>query len=211
MVTEDRAKRSVVLFLVSGVVVFLFGVNCTLGALLSEQIHIDQTNTNFAQDTEWAQTYTEEARNYNEQTAAAQQVTANARSSQFAASVTAYAATSSFNSTQWWQTELAPKPPVITGINFPKEIPGNKSTIIGLLYFTDPDGDISHVVYNVVSATNFGGGTDANPKLDSGTWTNGAIKIYLWCEGQQVVTLEATIFDHKGNKSNTMSFTFTCK
>ncbi|MFN2145573.1 MAG: hypothetical protein ACK2T7_09480, partial [Anaerolineales bacterium] len=105
----------------------------------------------------------------------------------------------------------APKPPVITGISFPKEIPGNKSTMIGLLYFKDTDGDISHVIYRVVSAIEFGGGTDTAPKLDSGTWTDGALKIYLWCEGAQDVTLEATIVDLAGNKSNPMTFSFTCK
>ena len=109
------------------------------------------------------------------------------------------------------ETAQAPKPPKITGINFPKEIPGNKSTMIGLLYFTDTDGDVQYITYDVVSATNFGGGTDNAPRLDSGTWTNGAIKIYLWCEGQQVVTLRATMHDYEGNRSNSMDFSFTCK
>jgi len=109
------------------------------------------------------------------------------------------------------ETAQAPKPPVITGINFPKEIPGNKSTMIGLLYFTDPDGDIQYVTYDVVSATHFGGGTDNAPKLDSGNWNSGAIKIYLWCDGQQNVTLRATLYDFAGNRSNSMNFSFTCK
>jgi hypothetical protein len=109
------------------------------------------------------------------------------------------------------QTDEAPKPPVITGISFPSEIPGNKSVIIGLLNFTDPDGDIQYITYDVVSATNFSGGVDNDPKLNSGNWNNGAIKVYIWCDGQQDVTLEATIHDFAGNKSNPWRFSFTCK
>ena len=110
-------------------------------------------------------------------------------------------------------TEIAeaPKIPLITGISFPSTIPGNKSTIIGLLYFTDPDGDIQYVIYDVVQATQFGSGIDNAPKLDSGNWTNGTLKIYLWCEGEQFVTLRATLYDYAGNRSNSVNFSFECK
>ena len=100
---------------------------------------------------------------------------------------------------------------MITGISFPKEIPGNKSTIIGLLYSTDLDGDIRYVTPDVISAEHFGSGVDNSPNLDSGTWDNGAIKIYLCCEGEQGVTLRATIYDYAGNRSNSMDFSFTCR
>lgn len=207
MGNSRKARTSWLVFLPLSIVLLLMAVNCTLGAVLTNQIHQDETNTSFALDTSWSFTYTQEAQNYNYLTATAWQNTLNAQratqQSQFK--------TEDVQRTSIAQTEMAPKPPVITGVNFPAEIPGNKSTMIGLLYFTDPDGDISHITYEVVSATNFGGGVDEEPKLDSGDWTNGAIKIYLWCEGQQTVTLLATIYDFAGNKSNSMSFTFVCK
>jgi hypothetical protein len=178
-----------------------------IGELFMMQYNADRTSTSFARDTEWVMTYTEEARTYNDITATAEQATEDAqRATQQVEWLTFDAQMSGLT-----QTALAPKPPKITGINFPKEIPGNKSTIIGLLYFEDTDGDIQYITYDVVSATEFGGGTDNAPKLDSGTWEKGAIKIYLWCEGQQNVTLRATIFDYAGNRSNSMNFSFICK
>ena len=171
------------------------------------QYNADRTSTSFARDTSWVKTYTEEARLYNFKTATCEQATDDAqRKTQQVEWKTFDAQMKGLT-----QTAQAPKPPVITGINFPKEIPGNKSIIIGLLYFKDTDGDIDHVTYDVVSANQFGAGTDNAPKLDSGDWTNGALKIYLWCEGQQNVTLRATIYDYAGNRSNSMDFSFACK
>jgi len=204
---ERNAKNRWMVFVLLGVIFFLVGANCTLGRMLTDQVHQDSTSTSYALDTSWSRTYTEEAASYNYMTATSFQQTQDAEMATYKAQIS----TEEAQHTSIAQTELAPKPPVITGINFPAEIPGNKSTIIGLLYFTDADGDISHIVYDVISAANFGGGTDDAPKLDSGDWTNGAIKIYLWCEGQQTVTLQATIYDSAGNRSNSMSFTFTCK
>jgi hypothetical protein len=208
---EKSARKSLFLFLAFGIGLFIFGLNCTLEKIVMEQWHTDETNTMAAEDTHWAQTYTEYARHYNDQTATVVHATENARLTNVAGTDQALTATWSAQHTSFWQTEAAPKPPVITGVNFPKEIPGNKSTIIGLLYFKDPDGDVSHVDYRVITAENFVGGRDERPNLDSGTWKDGALKIYLWCEGEQYVTLEATIVDFQFNKSNPMTFSFTCK
>jgi hypothetical protein len=208
---KSEVRKAWLVFMAIGIVLLLVAVNCTLGQILLDQIHTDETNTMAAEDTSWAQTYTEFAVHYNDQTATVVHATENARLTSIAGTDQALTATWAAQRTSFWLTEEAPKPPVITGINFPKEIPGNKSTMIGLLYFKDEDGDISHVVYTVVAATNFGGGTDDSPNLDSGTWRDGAIKIYLWCEGQQTVTLQAVIHDFEGNQSNPMNFTFICK
>ncbi len=187
--------------------IFILSTNCMLGELFMMQYNQDRTATSFARDTQWIMTYTEEARRYNEKTATAEQATYDARrATQQVEWLTFDAQMKGLT-----QTAQAPKIPVITGINFPSTIPGNKSTIIGLLYFTDPDGDIRYITYDVIRATDFGGGTDDSPNLDSGTWENGAIKIYLWCGGEQDVTLRATIFDWAGNRSNSMDFSFTCK
>jgi hypothetical protein len=204
---EKSARRSVVLFIVFGFSILIFGTNCTLGRMISDQYNIDRTNTSFALDTIWAQTYTEEARAYNGQTATSIQATDNSMRETNQAEYKTFDA----KMAGLTQTELAPKPPRITKIDFPGEIPGNRSTIIGLLYFKDDDGDISHVVYRVITATEFSGGTDTKPQLNSGTWTDGSLKIYVFCEGEQYVTLEATIVDYAGNKSNPLTFSFTCK
>jgi len=186
---------------------FIITLNCMVGDLFMMQYNQDQTATSFARDTQWIMTYTEEARLYNFKTATSEQQTQDAkRATQQVEWLTFDAQMSNLT-----ETAQAPKIPVITGISFPKEIPGNKSTIIGLLYFTDPDGDMQYITYDVISAVNFGSGVDNAPRLDSGDWTNGALKIYIWCEGEQNVTLRATIVDYAGNRSNSMEFSFTCK
>ena len=171
------------------------------------QLNDDRTATSFAIDTQWRMTYTAEAKLYNYKTATAWQGTENAKIATHQADMLTYDASLKALT----ETAQAPKPPTITAINFPAEIPGNKSTIIGLLYFTDADGDVQYVTYDVVSAVNFGGGTDNALKLDSGNWNNGALKVYLWCDGQQQVTLRATLYDYAGNRSNSMDFSFACK
>jgi hypothetical protein len=207
MISQPERNKSRLFLLILVIMVFFLAANCMLGELFMMQYNQDRTATSFAVDTVWAMTYTEEARLYNYKTATAWQATEDAKRATAKADFLTFDA----QMRNLTETAQAPKPPTITGINFPKEIPGNKSTIIGLLYFTDEDGDIRYVTYDVISAEHFGGGTDDSPNLDSGTWENGAIKIYLWCEGQQVVTLQATLYDWAGNRSNSMSFTFTCK
>ncbi|MFC2054738.1 hypothetical protein ACFLV7_10685 [Chloroflexota bacterium] len=101
--------------------------------------------------------------------------------------------------------------PVITSIKFPSEIPGNKSTMMGSLYFEDKDGDIKSAAFDVVSAVKFRGGYMDILRWDTGNSYKGSFAFSLWCDGEQDVTLRATITDNKGNKSNPMDFSFTCK
>jgi hypothetical protein len=161
---------------------------------------MSQTATSEAERTQWAMTYAEEDRVNDDMTATARSATQAAEALTQAAQSRALTATAA-----------APNAPVITSIDFPAEIPSDKSIATGLLYFTDPNGDVGYVTYEVVSATNFNGATDNAPKLDSGDWSNGAINIYLYCEMPQAVTLRATLFDNAGNYSNVMEFSFTCK
>ena len=178
-----------------------------IGELISMEVADIRTATSYALATEWRLTYTAEAKLYNYKTATAWQAAENIKIATHKAEMIAY----DTQLASLTQTAQAPKPPVITGISFPSEIPGNKSTMIGLLYFTDPDGDIQYITYDVIRATKFGGGADNAPKLNSGNWNNGAIKVYIWCDGQQDVTLQATIYDFAGNASNPWRFSFTCK
>ncbi len=202
---ERFMSRSFLLVLLAAF--FLFTMNCIIGDLFMMQYNQDRTATSFARDTQWIMTYTEEARRYNDKTATAEQATDDAqRATQQVEWLTFDAQMRGLS-----QTAEAPKVPMITGISFPSEIPGNKSTIIGLLYFTDPDGDVQYITYDVVSAVTFSNGVDNAPRLDSGDWTNGALKIYIWCEGEQNVTLRATLYDYAGNRSNSMDFSFACK
>ncbi len=207
MTVQSKSKRAWFWGAIFLAGIFLLSTNCMLGELFMMQYNQDRTATSFAVDTVWAMTYTEEARLYNDKTATAEQAT--------------YDAQRAIQQIEWLtfdakirgltETALAPKPPIITGISFPGNIPGNKSTMIGLLYFTDADGDIKYLTYDVIHATNFSGGVDNEPRLDSGDWTSGAIKIYIWCDGEQDVTLRATIYDWAGNRSNSMDFSFRCE
>lgn len=207
MTSQPERTVSKLFLLIVFIMFSLLALNCIIGELFMMQYNQDRTATSFAIDTIWVMTYTEEARLYNDKTATAEQLKDDIeRATQQVEWLTFDAQMKGLT-----ETAQAPKIPVITGISFPKEIPGNKSTMIGLLYFTDPDGDMRYITYDVISAENFGGGTDDAPKLDSGTWENGALKIYIWCEGQQNVTLRATIYDWAGNRSNSMDFSFTCR
>jgi hypothetical protein len=101
--------------------------------------------------------------------------------------------------------------PRITGIDFPARIPGNKSQIIGEVDFEDYDGDVNRLTITVVKAENFEGADyDPRPHLDHGNYTNGAYKIYIWCEGVQDVTLRVTLYDRAGNRSSSQDFSFSC-
>jgi hypothetical protein len=105
-----------------------------------------------------------------------------------------------------------PSPPVIVTIEFLSTIIGDGETNYGNLYFHDQNGDVNRLTLDVVSATNFGG-ADYDPRdyLIAGDSFSGVYQLYIWCEGQQDVTLRATLFDEAGLKSNSVNFSFTCE
>ena len=113
------------------------------------------------------------------------------------------------------QTEGAKsKPPVINSIDFPALIPKTGEIQRGILYFSDPDGDVVSQNVEVVSYTGSGftGRTrDIKDRLVSGTWYNGAIWIGFLCNENQDVTVRMTLIDSKGNVSNPKNVTFSCR
>jgi len=113
------------------------------------------------------------------------------------------------------QTEEAiPKPPVINDIDFPTLIPKNGEIQRGILYFSDPNGDVVSQNVEVVSYTGSGftGRTrDITKRLVSGTWHNGAIWIGFLCRENQNVTVRMTLIDSKGNVSKPYNLSFYCR
>ena len=105
-----------------------------------------------------------------------------------------------------------PSPPVIVTIEFLSTIIGDGETNYGNLYFHDQNGDVNRLTLDVVSATNFGN-ADYDPSyyLIDGDRYSGVYQLYIWCEGQQDVTLRATLYDEAGLKSNSVNFSFTCE
>lgn len=102
-------------------------------------------------------------------------------------------------------------PPYIHSVSFPSTIKGDGETEYGSLEFYDADGDVNRLTLVVIKADNFGGADyDPRPYLIYGNQYNGAYQLYIWCEGIQRVTLRATLYDLKGNTSNSVDFTFEC-
>ena len=103
-------------------------------------------------------------------------------------------------------------PPAILRVYLPPVIPGDRSTVNGELEFSDPDGDVNRLTIEVVQAVNFGG-SDYDPRqyLMYGDRYNGVYQLYIWCEGQQTVTLRYTLYDGRGNRSNSMDASFECR
>lgn len=105
-----------------------------------------------------------------------------------------------------------PSPPVIVTIEFLSTILGDGQTNYGNLYFHDQNGDVNRLTLDVVSATNFGGADyDPSDYLIAGDPYSGVFQLYICCEGQQDVTLQATLYDMAGLKSNSVDFSFTCE
>ncbi|MFC2055757.1 hypothetical protein ACFLV7_15895 [Chloroflexota bacterium] len=110
--------------------------------------------------------------------------------------------------------EAIPKPPVINDIDFPSLIPKTGEFMRGKLYFSDPDGDVTHQNVEVLSYTGSGftGRTRIiTDRLVSGTWYNGAIWIGFLCRENQDVTVRMTLIDWKGNVSNPKTLSFSCR
>ena len=112
------------------------------------------------------------------------------------------------------QTANAKSPPVINDIDFISLLKANGESHRGVLYFSDPDGDVVSQKVEVVSATGpgFDGDTiNVKNKLVSGTWFNGAIWFGFHCYEKQDVFLRITLIDSRGNVSNPKNLSFSCR
>jgi hypothetical protein len=105
------------------------------------------------------------------------------------------------------QVELPPKRPVITSIEFPKEIPADGSRITGKVHFKDPDGNINLISFEVIAAKEFKP-FSFNPYVQG--LTEGSIGFFISCYTVQEVTLEVMLSDEGGNRSPPEEFTFSC-
>ena len=105
-----------------------------------------------------------------------------------------------------------PGPPTILSIDFPSEIPADRTSVNGTVRFQDPDGDVSWVSFDVVGATDFTPFA-YNPveSLVEGDARDGTFKFHTWCGIAQDVTLRVTLVDAAGNRSGPVDFSFSCK
>jgi len=103
-------------------------------------------------------------------------------------------------------------PPVINSISFPDSIPGNHTNIDGEMSFSDAGGDVNRATMTVVHSSGDFAGTDWDPSpyLLSGSAYAGSYYFYVWCEGQQSVTLKLTLYDAAGVASAGKDFSFSC-
>ena len=106
------------------------------------------------------------------------------------------------------------KPPVINGFDFISLIKANGEPHRGVLYFSDPDGDVSILNIEVVSHTGpvfTGLNKNIRDRLVSGNWYDGAIWFGFHCYEHQDVTVRMTLIDSKGNESNRVNLSFSCR
>ncbi|NQT93466.1 MAG: hypothetical protein HQ559_11960 [Lentisphaerae bacterium] len=96
--------------------------------------------------------------------------------------------------------------PRVTGIKFPSAIRGDGKNTKGYVSFSDPNGDIASVRFDVVNAIDF---TPFSFEPTVNGETNGAFSFRIWSRGKQTVTLKVTLCDRQGNKSKPYYFSFS--
>jgi hypothetical protein len=103
-------------------------------------------------------------------------------------------------------------PPFIISIDFPTEIPGDRTDVPGTIKFSDPDKDVILVDVQVVYASQKFDPASWDPTGDIEYYTDyGLISYKTWCSSNQIVILEFTLKDAAGNVSNPVDITFTCQ
>jgi hypothetical protein len=105
-----------------------------------------------------------------------------------------------------------PGPPTIISIDFPSQIPADGSQAHGTVRFSDPDGDVNWITFDVTSATRFTPfAFDPLEFLKEGDATDGTIGFYIYCGTAQQVTFRVTLYDAAQNSSLPVDFSFKCE
>lgn len=102
-------------------------------------------------------------------------------------------------------------PPVITRIDFPREIFANSQPVEGRVYFTSPDSDVNRVTLEVLRGTF--GPLDFNPSryLIQGTPRSGVFSWISICHSPEQATFRFTLYNEAGLASAPVEISFTCR
>jgi len=101
--------------------------------------------------------------------------------------------------------EVSSAAPVITSIEFPKEIEADGEDVTGTVEFFDPDGDIIEARFEVVEAVLFES-FSFNPQVEG--VKEGEFEFVVFSFIPQRITLRVTLVDRAGHESRPVEFTF---
>lgn len=95
--------------------------------------------------------------------------------------------------------------PLITSIEFPKEIEADGEDVTGIIEFFDPDGDIVEARFEVVEAVLFES-FSFDPQIEGQREGRFAFVVFSFIP--QRITLRVTLVDRAGHESQPVEFTF---
>ena len=101
--------------------------------------------------------------------------------------------------------------PVITDIDFPSTIPADGTTYFGWISFTDADGDVNRIQLHVVHSTTPMSDAENPPGTLEGTASAGKYRMGFYCTIPSLHTMQVTLLDTAGNRSNSMDFSWECR
>jgi hypothetical protein len=116
----------------------------------------------------------------------------------------------------WTATKVDPNVvanrPVIVRINFPAQIPAAAGRTSGTVEFSDPNADVTHAYFDVVSTT---GSSFTAFDFDPGVLgrSSGSIAFFIGCAGpgacSGTTVLSVTLADAQGYRSLPVQFSFS--
>lgn len=104
--------------------------------------------------------------------------------------------------------------PMITGVTFPSDIPGDSAPHDGTVTFTDDDNGINWAQFDVLQSTCGPVGANCSTPFgfDPGVSdrNNGQFGFNMWCEGEFYCTMEITLRDVQNHVSDPYIFSVKC-